>query len=75
MLYPSIDVLLDKVQSKYTLVSIASKRAREMQQSHDAKLDKTVSYKCVGKALEEINADVLHFKIKTNSKAEEPTTD
>lgn len=62
MLYPSIDDLLNKFQSKYTLVSIAAKRAREMQQNNDAKLEKTVSQKYVGKALEEINADILFYK-------------
>ncbi len=31
MLYPSIDALLQKIDSKYSLVSVAAKRAREMQ--------------------------------------------
>ena len=31
MLYPSIDALLKKIDSKYSLVSVAAKRAREMQ--------------------------------------------
>jgi len=31
MLNPSIDSLLQKIDSKYTLVTVAAKRAREMQ--------------------------------------------
>lgn len=59
MLYPSIDSLLEKVNSKYLLVTIASKRAREMQDAKDFQLDHYVSFKNVGKSLEEINAGVL----------------
>ena len=32
MLTPSIDSLKEKIDSKYTLVTLASKRAREMQE-------------------------------------------
>ncbi|MCU9612162.1 DNA-directed RNA polymerase subunit omega [Caldibacillus lycopersici] len=59
MLYPSIDSLLNKVHSKYLLVTVASKRARELQDIHDYKLDKYVAHKNVGKSLEEINAGYL----------------
>ncbi|KIO61898.1 DNA-directed RNA polymerase omega subunit [Caldibacillus thermoamylovorans] len=59
MLYPSIDSLLEKVNSKYLLVTIASKRARQMQELNDYQLDHYVSQKNVGKALEEINDGVL----------------
>ncbi|WP_053362111.1 DNA-directed RNA polymerase subunit omega [Bacillus sp. FJAT-27251] len=62
MLYPSIDSLLTKIDSKYSLVSVAAKRARNMQIQHDARLEKYVSHKYVGKALEEIHADRLHFR-------------
>lgn len=55
MLYPKLDVLKSKVNSKYMLVSLASKRARELfANPESAKLDKYVSHKEVGKALEEI---------------------
>ncbi|KUP07058.1 DNA-directed RNA polymerase subunit omega [Bacillus coahuilensis m2-6] len=60
MLYPSIDALLNKIDSKYSLVSVAAKRARSMQETNDkGTLDRFVSHKYVGKALEEINADTL----------------
>ncbi len=59
MLYPSVDVLKTKIDSKYSLVSLASKRARAMQEGSSELLDSYVSYKNVGKALEEVAAGVL----------------
>jgi DNA-directed RNA polymerase subunit omega len=61
MLYPSIDSLLNKIDSKYSLVSVAAKRARYMQIHGDQKLAKPVSFKNVGRALEEINAGILTY--------------
>ncbi|EFI84648.1 DNA-directed RNA polymerase subunit omega [Listeria grayi] len=55
MLYPSIDNLLLKIDSKYSLVTVAAKRARQMQQDNDnGTLESYQSDKYVGKALEEI---------------------
>lgn len=65
MLYPSIDSLLGKVNSKYTLVTVASKRAREMQQKNDPRVEKPVSYKYVGRALEEIEEGLLTYTVKS----------
>ena len=62
MLYPSIDSLLTKIDSKYSLVSVAAKRARVMQMQNNGQLEKFVSHKSVGRALEEIHADKLHYK-------------
>lgn len=62
MLYPSIDSLLTKIDSKYSLVSVAAKRARRLQQDEKLYLAKYVSHKHVGRALEEIHADKLTFK-------------
>ena len=59
MLTPSIDSLKDKIDSKYTLVTLASKRAREMQEDKTRLLTKYNSHKNVGKALEEVAAGVL----------------
>lgn len=71
MLYPSIDSLLNKIDSKYSLVSVAAKRARAMQQAHDERLPKYVSYKYVGKALEEIYSGDLTYRV--SKKAESAT--
>jgi len=70
MLYPSIDSLMTKIDSKYSLVSVAAKRARKMQENAKPQLEQYVSYKNVGKALEEINADVLHYRIPQKSAEE-----
>jgi DNA-directed RNA polymerase subunit omega len=59
MLYPSVDNLKKQIDSKYSLVSLASKRARQMQEEGGEKLAKYVSYKPVGKALEEVAAGEL----------------
>ncbi|MEC6747513.1 DNA-directed RNA polymerase subunit omega [Marinilactibacillus sp. XAAS-LB27] len=57
LLYPSQDKLLDKIDSKYSLVILASKRAKEMQHSHNVDLlDDYQSIKNVGRALEEIES-------------------
>ncbi|OCS91450.1 DNA-directed RNA polymerase subunit omega [Caryophanon latum] len=63
MLYPSVDDLKHKVDSKYSLVSMASKRARQMQEVQGTeRLDKYVSYKPVGRALEEVASGKLRMK-------------
>jgi DNA-directed RNA polymerase subunit omega len=59
MLEPSIDELLEKVTSKYALVILASKRAREMQDTKDPMIENPKSAKLVGVALEEIRANKL----------------
>ena len=66
MIYPSIDKLISKVGSKYLLVNVASKRAREMGETgyYQMKPEKYVSKKNIGKALEEVSRDLI--KIKTD---------
>ena len=65
MLYPSVDSLKEQIDSKYTLVSLAAKRARELQEKRNEQSMKYVSYKNVGKALEEVSAGLLN-KQKTD---------
>ncbi|WP_342467997.1 DNA-directed RNA polymerase subunit omega [Bacillus sp. FSL W8-0629] len=62
MLDPSIDSLMNKLDSKYTLVTVSARRAREMQIHQDQQIENTKSYKFVGKALEEIDAGILTFE-------------
>ncbi|MCW6652626.1 DNA-directed RNA polymerase subunit omega [Aerococcaceae bacterium NML191292] len=62
MLYPSIDNLLAKVPSKYSLIILAGKRSKDMQVNHDMQLEKYQSVKTVGKALEEVIADQLYIQ-------------
>ena len=51
MLDPSIDSLMNKLDSKYTLVTVSARRAREMQIHQDQQIENTKSYKFVGKLL------------------------
>lgn len=54
MLYPSIDLLIDKVDSKYSLVVAASRRARVLREGTKSELRDPKAHKQVGVALEEI---------------------
>lgn len=64
LIRPSIDNLLEQVDSKYSLVILASKRAHQLEnqedKSHHELLDEYHSISHVGKALEEIaSGDVV----------------
>lgn len=63
MLYPSIDTLMEKIDSKYSLVCLAAKRARKIQDGDKLYLEKYKCVKPVGKALEEIAQDKLTFVV------------
>ncbi|MBS4770733.1 DNA-directed RNA polymerase subunit omega [Carnobacteriaceae bacterium zg-C25] len=56
MLYPSIDTLLQKIDSKYSLVILSSKRAHDLHHQAEPAIETFESFKNVGKALEEIAA-------------------
>ncbi|RLL45267.1 DNA-directed RNA polymerase subunit omega [Oceanobacillus piezotolerans] len=60
MLEPSIDVLQDKVSSKYKLVILSSKRARQLSETKDLQVEHPKSKKNVGLALEEVAAGKLN---------------
>lgn len=62
MLEPSIDALQEKVKSKYTLVTLSARRAREMRETKRVLIENPKSLKYVGKALEEIQAEKLTVK-------------
>lgn len=66
MIYPSIDKLLTIVDSKYTLVYVASKRAHEINEKHflQMKEEEYTSKKAIGRALEEISEGLI--KIEKN---------
>lgn len=61
MIHPSLDVLVDKVDSKYTLVVLAAKRAREIMDGEDALVD-SKSNKQVTIALEEVASDKISYE-------------
>ncbi|SHI39039.1 DNA-directed RNA polymerase subunit omega [Propionispora hippei] len=61
MIHPSLDVLVDKVDSKYTLVVLAAKRAREIMDGEDSLVD-SKSNKQVTIALEEVASDKISYE-------------
>ncbi|MBT9672826.1 DNA-directed RNA polymerase subunit omega [Secundilactobacillus kimchicus] len=56
LLYPSVDKLLEQVDSRYSLIMLASKRAHELDAGATPLLDTYESPKTIGQALEEIAA-------------------
>lgn len=59
MLYPSIDEMMNKVDSKYSLVVAAARRARQLREGEISELQHPKSHKFVGVALEEIYGDYV----------------
>ena len=64
MRYPSIDKLLEKVDSKYKLVYISSKRAKIIESEEYLAIENPRCVKSVGKALEEILEDKVKCEFK-----------
>jgi len=62
MLYPSIDEMMNKVDSKYSLVVAASRRARQLRDGAKTDLRAPKSHKFVGTALEEIYGDFVQIE-------------
>ena len=64
MIYPSIDKLLNIVDSKYELVHIAARRSTEISETGYLQMSES-SYKCkknIGRALEEVEAGLLKVR-------------
>ena len=61
MIYPSIDKLLNIVDSKYELVLISAKRSREISNTGFLQLPENEykSKKNIGRALEEVNEGMI----------------
>jgi len=59
ILEPSIDKLQTKINSKYTLVTLAAKRARDIQITNVHQVEDPKAETFVGLALEEILAEKL----------------
>ena len=62
MLYPSIDSLLNHIDSKYTLVTLSAKRARELAETEKPLIKNIHSDKLVGTALEEIDEGLIKYE-------------
>jgi DNA-directed RNA polymerase subunit omega len=61
MINPPLDELLKKVDSKYTLVVVAAKRARQLMQGEEPKIH-VKSGKMVTVALHEIDQGLVEFE-------------
>lgn len=63
MIYPSIDKILNVVDSKYALVYIVANRSKEMIKTNYYQMpDKNYkSVKPIGRALEEVYEDLIHI--------------
>lgn len=62
MLYPSINEIRKKVDSKYTLVIMAAKRARDIVDGQPTLTDECDNDKPVSIAAYEINDDMVTYK-------------
>ena len=69
---PSVDKLLEKIDSKYKIAYIAAKRARQISNTGVSQMDyvtdlpEATSAKSVGLALEEILHDVINYELEEN---------
>lgn len=63
MIYPSIDKLLQHVDSKYRLVHIVARRSNEIKDTGHLQMPQNayVSEKNIGKALEEVEKDLIEI--------------
>lgn len=62
MLEPSIDKLQERIQSKYQLVILSSRRARQLADGEKPLIEEPKSHKLVGVALEEVAEGKLTIK-------------
>lgn len=66
MIYPSIDKILNSVESKYILVHVASRRSKQMQETghYQMKESEYVSKRELGRALEEVEKGLIQIEKK-----------
>ena len=66
MIYPSIDKLLNIVDSKYELVHIAARRSKQISRDGYLQMPESEykSYKNIGRAIEEVAEKLIEVKKK-----------
>lgn len=66
MIYPSIDKILNVVDSKYALVYVVSERAKQMTKTdyYQKPIKEYKSAKNIGRALEEVYDGLIHIERK-----------
>ena len=62
MIYPSIDKILNIVDSKYALVYVAAERSKQMIKTgyYQKPINQYKSKKTIGRALEEVYDNLIH---------------
>ena len=66
MIYPSIDKILNIVDSKYALVYVVANRSKEMSKTNHYQMPEKSyhSAKPIGRALEEVYENMIHITRK-----------
>ena len=66
MIYPSIDKILNTVDSKYILVHVASRRSKQMKETRHLQMKESeyVSKRELGRALEEVEKGLIKIEKK-----------
>ncbi|MTI61022.1 MAG: DNA-directed RNA polymerase subunit omega [Firmicutes bacterium] len=64
IIYPSLDELMKKVDSPYSLVILAARRARQLNLGGAGLLEKYRSKKAVSRSLEEIDQEKIKYRAK-----------
>lgn len=62
--YPSLDDLMKKVDSPYSLVILAARRARQLNLGGTELLEEYRSKKAVSRSLEEIDQEKIKYRAK-----------
>lgn len=64
MIYPSIDKILNTVDSKYILVHVASRRSKQMKETGHLQMKESeyVSKRELGRALEEVEKGLIKIE-------------
>jgi DNA-directed RNA polymerase subunit omega len=64
MIYPSIDKLLEIVDSKYRLVHLVARRSKQIHKTNQLQKKESEyrSKKNIGRALEELGEGLMHVK-------------
>ena len=65
---PSAEQLVDKADSLYTVIILAAKRARHLNENGEKLLENYRSHKLVSKSLEEIEKDKITYEKKHEDK-------
>lgn len=64
---PSAEQLVDKADSLYTVIILASKRARHLNENGQELLENYRSHKLVSRSLEEIEKDKINYEKRSEN--------